>query len=151
MKKFVSACCAAATLLTTVAASIAPGVAAPMPRPAIAAGTAADIMPVQYRRGFYNDRGFYYFNGHRGYRYGRPGWRQYNGWWFPPAAFMAGAIIGGALASPPPPPPVYRRAYRLNDAHVRWCYDRYRSYRAADNSYLASGNIRRECVSPYMR
>ncbi|MBN9233311.1 MULTISPECIES: BA14K family protein [Phyllobacteriaceae] len=150
MKKFVSACCAAATLLTTVAASIAPGVAAPMPRPAVATGT-AEIMPVLYRRGFYNDRGFYYFNGHRGYRYGRPGWRQYNGWWFPPAAFMAGAIIGGALASPPPPPPVYRRAYRLSDAHVRWCYDRYRSYRASDNSYLASGNIRRECISPYMR
>lgn len=45
------------------------------------------------------------------------------------------------------PAPVYR--YRLNDAHVAWCYDRWRSYRAWDNSYQPEHGRRRQCWSPY--
>ncbi|MGW9230783.1 BA14K family protein [Pseudorhizobium sp. NPDC055634] len=56
----------------------------------------------------------------------------------------AGAIIGGALASQP------RRYYRGgNDAHVQWCYARYRSYRAYDNTFQPYNGPRRQCYSPY--
>ena len=34
-------------------------------------------------------------------------------------------------------------------AHVEWCSERYRSYRAYDNSYTPYSGGRRECVSPY--
>lgn len=86
----------------------------------------------------------YYYRGHRGYRHHRPGYRQYNGWWFPPAAFIAGAIVGGAIANDPPV------QYRpRGNAHVQWCYDRYRSYRASDNTYQPYNGPRRQCRSPY--
>ena len=85
----------------------------------------------------------YYMRGHRGYRHHRPGYRQYNGWWFPPAAFIAGAIIGGGMAQPPV-------QYRpRGNAHVDWCYNRYRSYRASDNTFQPYNGPRRQCVSPY--
>ncbi len=41
-------------------------------------------------------------------------------------------------------------AYRLMDAHVAWCHERYRSYREADNSYQPYRGGRRECVSPHL-
>lgn len=43
-----------------------------------------------------------------------------------------------------------RRQYRAtSSAHVRWCYDRYRSYRAWDNTYQPYNGPRRQCRSPY--
>jgi hypothetical protein len=43
-----------------------------------------------------------------------------------------------------------RRSYRAaSSAHVRWCYDRYRSYRAWDNTYQPYNGPRRQCYSPY--
>ncbi|TAM94856.1 MAG: BA14K family protein [Rhizobiaceae bacterium] len=92
-------------------------------------------------RGFYHHRGNGWYNGHRGYRSYHRGYRYYNGWWFPGAAFLGGAIIGGALA----PHPVYRGG---GSYHVRWCYNRYRSYRASDNTYQPYQGPRRQCVSP---
>lgn len=88
----------------------------------------------------------YYYNGHRGYRHYRPGYRQHNGFWFPAAAFITGAIIGGALNSQPAPRPVYRGG---GNAHVQWCYNRYRSYRASDNSFQPYNGPRQQCYSPY--
>lgn len=84
-----------------------------------------------------------WYNGYRGYRDRRAGWRYYDGWWFPPAAFVAGAIIGGALSAD--------RGYYGNnwDAHVAWCYNRYRSYREWDNTYQPYNGPRRQCYSPY--
>lgn len=38
---------------------------------------------------------------------------------------------------------------RQNAAHVEWCMDRYRSYRAEDNTYAPYSGGRRECQSPY--
>nr|WP_240545120.1 BA14K family protein [Sinorhizobium fredii] len=35
-------------------------------------------------------------------------------------------------------------------AHVDWCANRYRSYRASDNSYRSFSGGRRTCISPYM-
>jgi hypothetical protein len=50
----------------------------------------------------------------------------------------AGAIIGGVIASQP-------RA-RSGDSHVDYCYNRYRSYRASDNTYQPNSGPRRQCV-----
>ncbi|RWD65547.1 BA14K family protein [Mesorhizobium sp.] len=106
------------------------------------ASVSSQATPVWYRRGFYVVGGVYYYNGYRGYWRVRPGYRYYNGYWFPAAAFAAG--VAAATVAPPPPP-----AARLAAAHVRWCYDRYRSYRAWDNSYQPYGGPRQQCLSPY--
>ncbi|SFU03643.1 BA14K family protein [Mesorhizobium sp. YR577] len=42
----------------------------------------------------------------------------------------------------------YQRA-RLSRAHVNWCYNRYRSYRAYDNTFQPYGGPRQQCWSPY--
>ena len=43
-----------------------------------------------------------------------------------------------------------RRHYRtLPSAHIRWCQDRYRSYRVRDNSWQPYNGPRRQCRSPY--
>jgi hypothetical protein len=42
-----------------------------------------------------------------------------------------------------------RRYYRAGNGHVRWCYSRYRSYRAWDNTYQPYYGPRRQCYSPY--
>lgn len=39
--------------------------------------------------------------------------------------------------------------YRASGSHVEWCYARYRSYRAWDNTYQPYHGPRRQCVSPY--
>jgi hypothetical protein len=140
-----------ATVATGVAvtfASFLPAQAA-MPLPAIQQlSSDAGVTDVQYRR--YDERNRYerrymrnnrsgYYNGHRGYRERRPGYRQHNGMWFPLAAFGAGALIGGAVAAD--------RGPRAGN-HVAWCESRYRTYRASDNTYVASAGVRRACVSP---
>lgn len=75
------------------------------------------------------------WRGHRGYSYYRPGYRRYNGFWFPAAAFTTGVVIGTTVN-------------RGSNSHVRWCRDRYVSYRASDNTYQPYDGPRRECVSP---
>lgn len=85
-----------------------------------------------------------YYHGHRGYRYARPGYRYYDGWWFPAAAFVAGALVGGAITSDPG-----IRYKPRSDAHISWCYDRYRSYRVSDNTFQPYHGPRKPCISPY--
>lgn len=160
MLKFSSAMCQALALSFAVTTAV-PAAAAPVFVPS-APTVSSDVTDVQYRR----DRDFRrdqwrdrrardrgrdrferrgqsaYWRGHRGYRQARPGYRQHNGWWFPPAAFIAGAIIGGAMNQAP-------AARSGGSAHVQWCYDRWRSYRASDNSYQPYNGPRRQCVSPY--
>jgi hypothetical protein len=77
-----------------------------------------------------------YLNSRRGYRERRAGYRSYNGFWFPQAAFTI--VIETR--------PVVRGYSR---SHVNWCYDRWRSYRASDNSYQPLNGPRRQCASPY--
>jgi len=97
-----------------------------------------------YRRGYYGGyRGYY--GGYRGF-YG--GYRSYyDDWAVPFGAFAAGAILGGALYAPRvyAAPPVYSGA----GGHVQWCYSRYRSYRAFDNTFQPYHGPRRQCYSPY--
>lgn len=50
----------------------------------------------------------------------------------------AGAIIGGALSA----------GANRGSSHNEWCYNRYRSYRASDNTYQPTNGPRRQCVSP---
>ncbi|MGY6708965.1 MAG: BA14K family protein [Rhizobiaceae bacterium] len=55
------------------------------------------------------------------------------------------------FGSPPrryAPPP--RRTHRLPASHVRWCHNRYRSYRASDNTFQPYNGPRRQCRSPYI-
>jgi hypothetical protein len=33
--------------------------------------------------------------------------------------------------------------------HVRWCQNRYRTYRVSDNTFQPNSGPRRQCVSPY--
>lgn len=53
---------------------------------------------------------------------------------------------------PAPPPRYYpKRNYRSGrNAHINWCYNRYRSYRASDNSFQPYNGPRRQCYSPYI-
>jgi hypothetical protein len=114
--------------------------------------SAETIVPVQYRerdRRNWGNREMRrrppprqgWYNGHRGYRDHRRGYRQHNGYWFPLAAFATGAIIGGAVQSRP--------SHSYGNNHASWCANRWRSYRAYDNSYQPSNGSRRACVSPY--
>jgi hypothetical protein len=90
-----------------------------------------------YRRGYYR--------GHRGYRNYRPGYRRYDdGFWYPAGAFVAGAIIGGAIANSQP-----EVVIREGGDHTQWCYNRYRSYRAYDNTFQPNNGPRQQCYSPY--
>ncbi len=85
-------------------------------------------------------------------RWGRRHHRHHgndNWWWGPAAGFSLGLALGAA-------PrvynyPVYRIAPRisLNAAHLAWCEDRYRSYRAWDNTFKPYHGPRRQCNSPY--
>ena len=83
-----------------------------------------------------------YWNGHRGYREYHRGYRRHGDLWFPLAAFAAGAVIGSAIVND------QNRVYEGN-AHVQWCYDHYRSYRASDNTFQPYNGPRRQCHSPY--
>ncbi|HTV68131.1 MAG TPA: BA14K family protein [Rhizobiaceae bacterium] len=81
------------------------------------------------------------YRGYRGYRDWRSGYRRHSdGFWYPAAAFIAGAIITGAITS---------QSRSSGSAHVDWCYDRYRSYRASDNTFQPYNGPRQQCYSPY--
>lgn len=143
--KTVSSTLCGAVALSFALVTAAPLAAAPFSAP-IPTAASSDVATVQYRsmrhdsrRDRFERRGNYaYYNGKRGYRDRRHGYRQHNGFWFPPAAFLAGAIIGGSL----------NNSYGGN-THVRWCNDRYRSYRAWDNSFQPYNGPRVRCHSPY--
>lgn len=81
-----------------------------------------------------------YFNGHRGFRDRRDGYRQYNGYWFPSFAFSFQVNSDE---------PRGRVQVRLSERHINWCEDRYRSYRASDNTFQPNRGPRKQCVSPY--
>jgi hypothetical protein len=157
MRKLFSTLCATALAASFGIAGALPTAAAPIYVPQTQPLQASDVVSVDYhwrkkRRGdrrhnrhsgFYKRGNHGYYNGHRGYRHRRHGYRYYNGWWFPGGAFVAGAIIGGALANS-------NTYYRGGgSAHVEWCYDRYRSYRAYDNTFQPYNGPRRQCYSPY--
>lgn len=95
-----------------------------------------------YRHGHYGNRD--YGNRHYGNRYYRDGYyrNDYNDAGALLGGLAAGALIGGLIASQPQARPV-------GNSHVDWCYSRYRSYRAYDNTYQPYYGPRRQCYSPY--
>ena len=172
MNRLMKGLCATTLAASFVAASLAPAAAIPMntPKPAPVANDVQDVQfefyigsgprwhdrrwdrridrwerraeRREFRRAVRNleRRGdWYYYNGYRGYPRYRPGYRLYEGHYFPSAAFVAGAIITGAIAA----------GRRGGGSHVDWCYDRYRSYRASDNTFQPYNGPRRQCYSPY--
>ncbi|WP_411034451.1 BA14K family protein [Shinella sp. BYT-45] len=141
MKTTIKGGIAAAMAVAMFATTFVPAQAFAMPMPKVGASQSTDVEQVQYR----HRRGWH--NGHRGYRYHRHGYRRHSdGWWYPLAAFGAGAIIGGAIANDGYARPRYEG---INPRHTEWCYARYRSYRAYDNTFQPNYGPRRECLSPY--
>jgi hypothetical protein len=147
VKKLMSAMLATTMATTFAIASVVPLNAAPLFVPKTETAQTG-VQTVQYqpwrkmgRRAARNDGRFYrrgdvnYYNGHRGYRTYHRGYREYNGFWFPAAAFIAGALVTSAINNAP----------RSGSAHVQWCYDHYRSYRAWDNTYQPYNGPRRQC------
>lgn len=143
-----------ATIAMTAAlalTSFTPSFAMPLPStPSVAPASSPAIEQVQWRHyggGPYYRRGWY--GGYRGYPGYRYGYRRYNdGYWYPLAAFGAGAVIGGAIASQPryvEPAPTNG----INPRHYEWCSNRYRSYRAFDNTFQPNNGPRQQCYSPY--
>ncbi|MCP1198520.1 BA14K family protein [Notoacmeibacter sp. MSK16QG-6] len=134
MKKMITTAALAVAVGLT---GIAPAAAAPLSIPsAPVVAPASDIQNVDLRvRG-----GVYFYNGHRGSRRWRRGWRRHRGWYYPPAAFYQRRY----RAAP-------RRHYRdgYPRAHYRWCHNRYRSYRSYDNTFQPYHGGRRQCYSPY--
>src|SRR5690606_32037730 len=131
MKKIIIALCAA-VLAAPLGLAVSPTVAQ------------AQSITLEFGRhpGLYIDGPRAWYNGHRGYRHHRHGYRYHRGWWFPPTAFE--------VVRPPYERGYYRdRPRRLGSRHVEWCYDRYRSYRASDNTYQPYNGPRRQCYSPY--
>lgn len=127
--------------------ALAPASALPVApiKPAPVVSGASDALNVHYkRRGYYRHYNRHYYNGHRGFRHHRRGYRHYNGYWFPPAAFSFGIIID-------------QHSYRghrvrpgfTHPRHVRYCYNRYRSYRHYDNTFQPYHGQRRQCRSRY--
>ncbi|MBY3075521.1 BA14K family protein [Rhizobium laguerreae] len=56
----------------------------------------------------------------------------------------AGAIIGGALTQSQQPRNDEPHSYAVGSGHVSWCYRRYRSYRAYDNTFQPFDGPRRQ-------
>lgn len=147
MLKFVSTVCAAAMALSVPFA--APAIAMPAAAPAWNQQAVIDVQYNRHRerhlRRLERRGDWYYYNGYRGYRDYRPGYHRHGDFWFPAAAFIAGALITGAITSQQP-----RVIYRSSgNAHTEWCYSRYRSYRAYDNTFQPYHGPRRQCYSPY--
>lgn len=152
MNRIISGLLATTLSASFVAAEIVPVNAQPSYVP-MGQGLLSDVQAVQYQewrrhRNFNRNRTFsrndgMYWNGHRGYREYRRGYRRHGDFWFPLAAFATGALITGAIINN------QNRVYRGGDAHVQWCYDRYRSYRASDNTFQPYDGPRQQCYSPY--
>ncbi len=171
MRKFLSALCASALGASVAVTGAVPAFAAPVnlvQTPTVAPASPSDVIQIRddykwkknysgkrnYKRGDnwsgnnnwnaqrrHHDSRHGWHNGYRGYPYKRHGYRYYNGFWFPAAAFIAGAVVGGAI--------VNDGGGRSGSAHVQWCYDRYRSYRASDNTFQPYHGPRQQCYSPY--
>ncbi len=145
MKKSISLGVGIAVLATSIAVFPLPASAFPSAL-AVAKSAPSNVVNVQQVRRLERRGARIFLNGHRGYREPRRGYREFNGFWFPAAAFLGGLIIGGALDDGPR---YVRPGYRLSNAHVRWCYDRYRSYDASSNTFQPYNGPRRACYSPY--
>jgi hypothetical protein len=175
MKKLMSVLCASSLAATMAVTGVAPVAAAPVAVP-LASDAPANLHQVQLtnreirrlrrlerredrlerradriddrQRRIIRRNDGYYYNGYRGYREYRRGYRRHGDFWFPAAAFVAGALITGAITNSRPRTVIVERD-GYGSAHVEWCYNRYRSYRASDNTFQPYNGPRQQCYSPY--
>ena len=149
-----------------------PAVAAPLAVPSVpSAAPVTDIVPVRAEwAGNSRDSTVWRYNRHRrgdGWRHNRnwqgerwshnDNWRRHNNWRrsHHRGYYGGSGVYFGLGAFGVAPAYEYyapRRAYRVQrggSAHVRWCYNRYRSYRAWDNTFQPYNGPRRQCRSPY--
>jgi len=143
MKKIWIAVVAIMTTLSTIAPAQAfPAVSAPQ----VQTSDVQQVRDNNHNRRFYRGerrhsrdwnrgRGYRHDRHYRGYRN-----RHHNGAAAIIGGLAAGAIIGGAINS--------QRSYGGN-SHVSWCQNRYRSYRASDNTFQPYNGGRQQCRSPY--
>jgi len=149
MNKLSSALLATGLSATLAVTSFAPALAAPVFVPK-APEASSDVVNVRdgWRRGGWN-----------GDRWRRDGWRR-DGWrrdgWRHGRYYrdrnIGGAIVGGLITGAIVGSVLNNnrnRVYRSGDAHVQWCYDNYRTYRAYDNTYVPRVGQRAYCNSPY--
>jgi hypothetical protein len=90
-----------------------------------------------------------------------PKWRNHRKhqpkWHHPRRGKVTIGIWGGPFYDPFWYVPQYRyvepvpryRVINLSAAHIKWCYARYKTYRASDNTYKPTKHTRRQCISPY--
>ncbi len=140
---------AATAVMSSIPAQAAPVRAAP-----VAAAGDNLVTEIGDRR-YYRDRR--YRDRRYGYRDRR--YRGSNNGAAVAGALIGGAIIGGVIANnsrnrvyrdryyqPRARYVAPRRVYRsgLSDAHIRYCFNRYRSYRVSDNTFQPYGNRPRQ-------
>lgn len=104
-------------------------------------------------RGHGWDRRDFRHNDFRRNDWHRRDWRRYRGGYYGGSGIFFGLGLGAPLyryydPGYYPPRRVYR-VYRGGNAHVRWCYAHYRSYRASDNTFQPYNGPRKQCRSPY--
>lgn len=161
--KLISTLCATALTAAMAFTSFAPAQAAPIVVPAAPAAS-SDVAQVDGSRWDRRVNGNYYqqrrlYRDRSGWNHNRHGWNRDRNWrrhggyrdrnlgGAVIGGLITGAIVGGVLNNSGP---VYRdRVYRGGNAHVQWCFDRYRTYRAADNTYVPRVGQRAYCNSPY--
>ena len=119
-------------LLGTAAAS-----ATTLPGPGLAApGGTALVEEVRHNKREHARRYEPRRHGNR-HRHARSGYRHYHGGYYYASPWWIGPSIGFGLTLP------------TASGHVQWCYDRYRSYDAASDSYMGYDGLRHRCNSPY--
>jgi len=134
--KLTSKCLAIALSALFAATPAVPAGAMPLPVAAAQPIEAGNAVQLVDHRGYWRHR-------HEGPYERRRYWRHrhhHSNAWVPFAILGMGAMIGGAVARD--------RAYS-GSPHVRWCANRYRSYRAYDNTFQPYHGPRRQCYSPY--
>ncbi|MGO4441092.1 BA14K family protein [Rhizobium sp. RAF56] len=127
----------------------------------------SDAKLIQYRGNWGRGGGYGHYGGgyygHNNYAYRRYGGGHYGGGHYGGyhggghyyhgdndnfglalGGLAAGALIGSLLVQQPR----YYGSYG-GGSHTGWCYSRYRSYRAYDNTYQPYYGPRRQCVGPY--
>ncbi len=198
MKKIILSLTAATFAFTPIAASAAPSTPLMLPstamepkaetvqnRRVVVRGNAGGNVGRNWARGPNAGRNYvrgpgyirhgnaWYYRGHRGYAYARPGYRYYNGWWFPATAFAVGAAVGVAATAPygygygsgyyggndstnmapynnGVPLEAAPQGIRTGsaDSHTQWCLSRYRSYDAYTDTFQPNNGPRLRCMSP---
>ncbi|MCK5746344.1 BA14K family protein [Oricola sp.] len=65
------------------------------------------------------------------------------------AAIGLGIVAGAALVSAANQKTVIVQETGHANAHYSWCFDKYKTYRMEDNSFMSYSGYRKPCISPY--